>query len=195
VSRSTAAFSGVVLAAGRSSRMGREKALLEIDGIPLWQRQRDVLAAAGAAEIFLSARPDQSWAWNAQGFTALIHDAMPSSGPIAGISSALERASHPFLAVIAVDLPAITADWFRGLLAACTTGCGVVGRRGEAYEPLAAVYPREIKWRVWEALAGGQYSLQELMKAAVAQALMRERQITAEEVSLFANWNREADLT
>ena len=39
-------FSAIVLAAGRSTRMGRDKALLEVEGVPLWQRQRQVLVAA-----------------------------------------------------------------------------------------------------------------------------------------------------
>jgi len=42
--------------------MRRDKALLERDGCPMWQRQRDLLRSAGFAEILLSARPDQAWA-------------------------------------------------------------------------------------------------------------------------------------
>ena len=48
--------------------MGRDKALLACDGAPLWRRQRDLLAQAGAAEILLSARPEQTWAAGAAGF-------------------------------------------------------------------------------------------------------------------------------
>src|SRR4051812_22899580 len=130
-------FSAVVLAAGHSTRMGRDKALLEIDGQPLWRRQRDILAEAGAAEIFLSARPEQSWTRDAKGFTALIHDALPNCGPLVGITAAVERATHPLVAVLAIDLPNITPSWFRNLLATSTTTVGAVGRSGERYEPLA----------------------------------------------------------
>src|SRR5262245_39904348 len=98
-------FSAVLLSAGHSTRMGRDKALLELDGVPLWERQRALLAAVGAAEIFLSARPEQVWVRDARGFTAVVHDTLPNCGPIAGITAALERASHPHLAVLAIDLP------------------------------------------------------------------------------------------
>ena len=186
-------FSAIVLAAGRSSRMGRDKALLEVNGVPLWQRQRDVLAHAGAAEIFLSARPDQRWARDAKGFSAVIHDAMPGCGPIVGLTAGIERAAHPFVAVVAIDLPAITSAWFMSLRDDCTTGCGVVGRQSDRFEPLAAIYPREFMWMAWEALARGEYSLQRLVTNASAQGLLRVREITPAEMPLLANWNREED--
>jgi molybdopterin-guanine dinucleotide biosynthesis protein A len=172
--------------------MGREKALLDVDGMPLWQRQRDVLAHAGASEIFLSARPDQDWARGAKGFAAVIHDAMPGCGPIVGITAALERATHPLVAVIAVDLPAMTPEWFQLLHGECTKDQGVVGRRGGIHEPLAAIYPRESMTLFWEALAGGEYSLQRVIATATRQGLMRVREIAATREMLFANWNRVA---
>jgi len=186
-------FSAIVLAAGRSLRMGRDKALLEVEGVPLWQRQHDVLSAAGAAEIFLSARSDQSWVRDAKGFAAVLHDAMPGCGPIVGLTAGLERATQPFLAVLAIDLPNITAEWFRSLVAEAMPGVGVVGRRGEIFEPLAALYPLEVRWLAWEAVARGEYSLQRLVASAVKEGLLRIREIKSSEAKIFANWNRESD--
>jgi molybdopterin-guanine dinucleotide biosynthesis protein A len=186
-------FSAVVLAAGHSTRMGREKALLEVGGVPLWKRQRDVLAAAGATEIFLSVRAEQAWARNAPGFDALLHDAFPNCGPIAGLTAGLERASHPLLAVLAIDLPHMTAAGFSTLLAEAEPGIGIVGRRNGFFEPLAAIYPREMLSLAWEAIARADYSLQRLIVGAVAQGVLRVREIQDEETVLFANWNRESD--
>ncbi len=182
-------FSAVVLAAGRSTRMGRDKALLEADGAPLWQRQRDVLARAGAAEVFLSVRPEQEWARGATGFAALVHDALSVGGPMVGITAALERASHPHLAVLAIDLPRMTPEWFGTLRDDCTPTAGCVGRRGDFFEPLAAVYPRELKWLFWEALVRGEFSLQRLLAAAVGQGAMRVREIGDADAGRFENWN------
>lgn len=182
-------FSAVLLAAGHSTRMGRDKALLEVDGTALWARQRDVLARAGAAEIFLSARPGQPWTRGVTGFTAVVQDSWPNSGPLAGLTAGLERASHPHVAVLAIDLPRISAAWFATLLADCSPGVGVVGRYGEFFEPLAAVYPREMRWLAGEALARGELSLQHLLKAGVAQGRLRVRNLTDLEIALFENWN------
>jgi len=174
--------------------MGRDKALLELDGIPLWRRQQEVLAAAGAREIFLSARPGQAWVRDAaKAFTAVVHDAMPGCGPMIGLTAGLERASYPWLAVLAIDLPGVTPQWFSELQAQSAPGVGVVGRKGGFFEPLAAIYPREVIWLAWEALVRGEYSLQRLIGTAVAQGLLQVREIEPGGAGMFANWNSETD--
>lgn len=188
-------FSAVLLAAGRSTRMGRDKALLEIAGTPLWSRQRDVLLHAGAAEVFLSARPEQTWTRAATGFTAVVPDAGPDGGPIMGIAAALERSAHAHLAVLAVDLPRMEPGWFDLLRAPCASGVGRVGRRGKFFEPLAGFYPREILPLVRSAIARGDRSLQRLLAAAEARGLMRAHDIAAQEVAWFENWNESGDPT
>lgn len=182
-------LSAVLLAAGRSTRMGREKALLEVERMPLWRRQRDLLRSAGATELFLSVRPEQSWAAQADGFDAKLHDAFPDCGPIVGITAALERMSHERLLVLAIDLPALPAEWFGSLLQGAPTGIGVVGRREEFFEPLAAVYPREMRWLAWETIARGEYSLQRLLAAALGRGLLVARDISRTEAAWFQNWN------
>ena len=189
VSSAVPPFSAVLLAAGRSTRMGRDKALLEIDGVPMWRRQRDVLRAAGAAEIFLSARDDQSWVSTADGFAAVLHDALSSGGPMVGLSAGLERASHPHLAVLAIDLPKMNAGWFASLAAECAPGVGVVGKRGDYFEPLAAIYPKALLSIAWAALGRGEFSLQRFLADAVAGGKMRVRMIDAPEAAWFENWN------
>ncbi|MBL9211434.1 MAG: molybdenum cofactor guanylyltransferase [Opitutaceae bacterium] len=183
------ACSAIVLAAGRSTRMGRDKALLEIDGVPWWQRQRDTLVDAGATEVLLSARPEQMWTRQASGFAGVVHDALPEGGPLVGLTAGLERASQPWLMVLAVDLVALPPAWFTGLRADCAPGVGAIGRREGFFEPLAAIYPREFKWLAWEALARGEYACQRVAAAAVEQGLLRVREITAAEADWFANRN------
>ncbi len=182
-------FSAVVLAGGRSRRMGREKALLEVGGVPLWRRQRDVLRAAGAAEVFLSARAEQAWRREAEGFDGQVLDAVEVGGPIIGVTAGLERAGHGHVAALAVDLPRLPAAWFGRLLAECGPGVGAVGRRDGFFEPLAAIYPKELMLDGGEALVRGEFSLQRLVAAGVAAGRIRVREIAAEEAGWFENWN------
>ena len=172
--------------------MGRDKALLLSRGRAQWRRQRDILRAAGAGELLLSARPDQRWAPRAAGFTAVVRDPEPDRGPLAGIVAALEAAAHDRVAVLAIDLPRLPACWIAELAAAATENRGVVGRRGRTFEPLAAVYPRRMLPLAHAALARGDLALQPLLRTAVDAGLMRVRRIAAREVSWFTNWNTPA---
>jgi molybdopterin-guanine dinucleotide biosynthesis protein A len=172
--------------------MGQEKALLEVDAMPMWRRQRDILAAASAKEIFLSVRPGQTWARSTNGFTAVLVDALDTGGPLVGLTAGLERMTHPWLAVVATDMPKISADWFRLLQQGCRPGVGVVGQRAGFFEPLAAIYPREFMPLAWEALLQGKFSLQSLLRRAVTDGLMEGRDISSAEEAWFMNWNTPA---
>ena len=61
---------------------GAVRAVGYVAGAPLWSHQREVLARAGAAEIFLSVRPEQEWAGRTAGFTAHLYDALSTGGPM-----------------------------------------------------------------------------------------------------------------
>ncbi len=193
-------FNALLLTAGRSSRMGRDKALLEVERKPLWVRQRELLSQAGARQIWLSARADQAWVKKAQAgketaFDAVVADEVADGGPLAGIAAGLKRAtasgaSH--LAVLAVDLPRMRAEWFDALRAESADDMGCVGRRGEFFEPLAAIYPVALAVEAEGALARGEGSLQKFLAGAVRAGRMREREIGTEEAGWFENWNEPA---
>ncbi len=182
-------FSAVLLAGGHSIRMHRDKALLPHGDTVMWCRQRDVLAAAGAAELLLSARPQQAWAATAEGFAAVVADAVLDSGPLGGIVAAFERAAHEHLAVLAVDLPHMEPGWFAARAADCAPGVGVVGRRDGFFEPLAAIYPRALAPLAREMIEARVLSLQKLLAAGVSAGRLRVHEITADEQAMFANWN------
>ncbi len=182
-------FDAVLLAAGHSIRMRRDKALLPHEGGLMWQRQLDVLDRAGAKRVFLSAREDQTWAADAPGFAGVVADASPDSGPLGGIVAALEQSGAGHVAVLAVDLPQMTPEWFMALRADCAPGRGAVGRNGKWFEPLAAIYPRELLPLARAALERRELSLQKLLTAAVAQGLLHVREISAGEAAWFTNWN------
>lgn len=175
--------------------MGSDKALLEIRGVPLWRRQREVLAAAGVAQIFLSARDDQPWARAASDrFVAVLPDLEKDGGPLAGIAAAMGRASHPWVVVVAVDLPRLTAEFLSDLMGFAGAGKGVVPAWADGRaEPLCAVYPSAAADIARQFLARRRLKLQEFVGALETAGFIERRLIAPDEAEYFANWNEPAD--
>jgi molybdopterin-guanine dinucleotide biosynthesis protein A len=171
--------------------MGYDKAVVPIEGLPLWQRQLLILQQLAPMQIFLSGPPRASW--DAGRYT-VIADVDPQAGPLAGVIAALRacRASH--LLAVAVDLPKMTAAYLEELLSSCSDGVGVVPRTGRHYEPVSAVYPATCLRRAEEALASGRHALQHFAARGVAEGWLTERVVTPEEQSLFLNMNTPADV-
>ena len=81
-------ISAVLLAGGKSRRMGQDKAKLIFRGQPLWQIQLDLLRKLEPEEIFVSARTDPAWRPLGVQF---VSDEAPSRGPLSGLSATLAR--------------------------------------------------------------------------------------------------------
>ena len=118
--------------------MGRDKAALEIEGQPLWARQLATLRATGASELFISGRVDGPYA---ESGVPIIEDLTPNTGPLAALEAVLPRITHPRIVVLAIDLPAMRADYLAALVKiALAKNCSVVPESDGRFEPLAAVY-------------------------------------------------------
>jgi molybdopterin-guanine dinucleotide biosynthesis protein A len=188
-------FEGVVLAAGRSLRMRTDKANLAwADGERLWQRQWRILGEAGIARRWLSVRSDQAWV---PADVAVVRDAVPDAGPLAGMLAAGAAGDGTHVVVLAVDLPEVSAEWVRGLMTRAKPGAGVVGRWADGtYEPLAALYPRG--WlEEWRAAFGGAAhppGLQALLRTRAGAGSVAIIPLGAEHKGWFRNANTPDDL-
>lgn len=165
--------------------MGRDKALLQIDGVALWQRQVETLRQLNPEQLMISGR--------AQAGCETVLDEFENAGPLAGVAAALRDCVAPRLVVLAVDLPRMTAEFLRALLK-CEETAGVVPRGPEFFEPLAAVYSLGCTPLAEAALRCGDFSMQNFVAAAVAQKLVVARSIAPEEAPLFENWNSPENL-
>lgn len=184
-------FAAAVLAGGRSSRMGRDKAFILWRGETLLARQLRLLRALAPDELVVSGRAGVDYA---AGPVPVVLDAEPDRGPLGGLAAlfAATRSSH--LLVVAVDLPALEADLLRALLARAAPGVGVVPRGPRGWEPLVAVYPRAFAPRVVAALAAGRGAAHETVTAAAAAGEVVPLELTAAWSAQLANWNRPEDV-
>jgi len=163
-------FTALLLAGGRSSRMGTDKSSLIIDGKPLWQHQIETLRATGAAAVVVAGPKDGPFAKLAD---KILEDDQPGLGPLSGIVSGLEWNPSPLLLVLAIDLPAMTPQFLTKLVKSATINCGVVPQGEQWFEPLAAVYPRQVLPLAEKHLASPNRSLQNWVSTCEKQSLLR----------------------
>ena len=185
-------FTGAILAGGRSSRMGRDKAFLSLDGRPLVARQADLLRGAGCAEMLISGRPGIDYGVPA---ARLVYDSVEDAGPLAGLVAALAASRHPWLLVLAVDLPHINNAFLRTLLSVGAGRTGIVPRTSLGWEPLAGLYPRTLLPAAEQALRSGHCSLQSLLDQAALAGTVTPLPVPPGDHGLFANWNSPGDLS
>ena len=188
----------VLLAGGKSSRMGRDKSALPVNGEPLWQRQLAVLRATEPAELFISGKSDGPYAGCG---VEILTDEFPDCGPLGGIAIALRRCASERLLVFAVDMPAMTEEFLSKLLeeSQCE-GKGVVpvmaadGTGRANFEPLAAVYPRAALAIANECLRSGEFRLETFIRKLEASDLVSVHVVAEKYAALFTNWNEPEDL-
>lgn len=164
--------------------MGRNKAELVFDGLPLWRHQWRTLVQTGAAEVFVAGGNE-----GFPGDVEVVGDDVPDGGPLTGLRVALQRARHDWLLVLAVDLPAMTAGYLGGLVGRAGPGWGVMPRRGGRFEPLVAVYPREALAVAEACRRENRPALQEVAGRLVDQNRIRLVDVAPDEEALFFNVN------
>jgi len=181
-----------ILAGGASSRMGREKALLELDGVPMAMRLANLLWPL-VSQVTLVGPP--------QKFVDLPlrvqADDQAELGPLGGIATALRVSRADWNLVIGCDLPFLSREWLTHLIQRAQKCAGdavlPLNESGQA-EPLCAMYRTRARGAMVEALGRG------VRKVTDGLAALRVEMIAAAEWKpfdsrglLFKNMNAPED--
>ncbi len=142
---------GIVLAGGKSSRMGTDKAELIFHGIPLARWQAEKLRGLGLKQVLISGNGPK-----------MISDDIPDKGPLGGLYTALRRANGKQCLVIPVDTPLIPEQILEALLQAHRGGITLL-QNGEKLEPLIGVYDRSIADKILPMLLSGSTAVRRLL--------------------------------
>jgi molybdenum cofactor guanylyltransferase len=153
---------GFLLAGGRSSRMGRDKALLTLGGESLvkiglekLQVVCEVVAIAGGSEELA-------------GFGRVVPDKWVGCGPLGGIVSALEQSLFEWNLFLPVDVPFVPVSCLEALLLGASEYpcvCVMAGI-GDVKQPLCAAYSRKALSVLQRELAEGRWKVTEAIAAA-----------------------------
>lgn len=129
---------GILLAGGKSSRMKRNKAFLELDGRPLVERSLEVLQGVFAEVLISSNKPELYERYE----VPVIQDERLERGPLEGLYQGLKAAEYDVVFFVACDMPFLREDLIRYLAGWTSDYDVVVPRLHSGLHPLHAFYHR-----------------------------------------------------
>ena len=136
--RTGRALSGIILAGGASSRMGRNKALLAMDGQKLVERVAGTLAQL-TDDVLIVANDADSYRFLG---IPIVPDVEPGFGPLMGLYSGLRAARGELAVAVAVDMPFLSPDLLKMLVSLAPGYDVVIPHALDRLHPLCAVYRR-----------------------------------------------------
>jgi molybdopterin-guanine dinucleotide biosynthesis protein MobB len=193
---------GGILIGGQSTRMGRPKTLLPVEGKTLVEKVYNDVSRVADKTYFLGKGPVPDSLLGVEGLPDLPY----LKGPLSGIMAAHRFHPDADWLIVAVDMPKLNRAFLSGLIERREPGYGAAvfliekrelgygaavfydGKCG-AYEPLCALYSPELLVRFERALGSGEYSTQDLLKMFEVKGFgeVLDR-------SILENWNSPEDL-
>jgi molybdopterin-guanine dinucleotide biosynthesis protein A len=175
-----------VLAGGRSTRMGSDKALLTVGKQTLLERALQT-AAAVANQVFIAGPRDRYARYG-----DVVEDIFPDCGPLGGIHAALCITKTDLNLMLSVDTPSMSTDFLCWLMqqARASSELVVLPDALGGLQPLAAIYRRPLRAVAEQALKRGDYKIGHLFSLAPTRYIS-ENEICAAGFSpmLFRNVN------
>ena len=159
---------GIILAGGKSTRMGTDKGLLMLNGKTFISHICESLKPiTGDNIIIVSSNTDYDFL----GYTR-IEDLISDKGPVGGIYTGLKHSKTKMNIVLSVDVPFVTSDLLEWLLIMHADSFMVTQlQENDKTTPLIAVYDRSMRIILGEAIAGNQLKLRSVVEEVDHQTL------------------------
>ena len=185
----TPKITGIVLAGGRSSRMGEDKSLMRLNGKTLIEYSIDALRPICEKVIISSNNPNYD-------FTGceVWPDELPDQAPIIGIYSCLKRSKTELNIILSCDIPLMSASMIGFLLAkSADYDITVPVHDNGQIEPLCGVYKKSSQEILKEFIESGNFRLNDCIRSASYQFIPVDAQIPCNTPNLFLNINTPSD--
>ncbi len=156
-------IAGVVLAGGASRRMGRTKAVVEVDGRMMADRVLDALRAVRLGPVFVyGGDADDLGVLGAD----VVAEQYPGEGPVGGVLGTLDHLAGCADAalILPCDIPFVDATTLRRLLVVATTERVVVARTTRL-EPMCALWPLGCRNAIADLFADGERAMHRVIDA------------------------------
>ncbi|MCJ8283581.1 MAG: molybdenum cofactor guanylyltransferase [Rivularia sp. ALOHA_DT_140] len=186
-------ISSLILAGGKSSRMGSDKALISYQGKPMLQRVYQVATECTQQVYVLT-----PWKERYQNILPpecnYLIETQPGKGPVNGLSEGLKQISADWILLLACDLPLLDVDiikiWINKLPQIPTSTLALVPRRSQIWEPMCGFYRTKLKTELDSFLNQGKRSFQELLSGIEIEVLEVDEKVNF----MLFNCNYQGDL-
>lgn len=179
------AITGVILAGGRSSRMGQDKGLVEVEGIPLFMHIAKRLAPQVSAILVSSNQNQQRYARH----YPVIGDPIPDfAGPLSGMLAALLASETEWIACVPCDVPGFPDDLVQRLWQSRERAPAVYATDGERAHPALCLLNKSLIPGLKQYLEQGE------RKVMLFLAQCEARRAMFANAADFANLNTPADV-
>ncbi len=182
-------ITGIILAGGKSSRFGTDKAFAELNGMPLISFSYNKLKQI-CSKIILSSNSENSIFLDIK----IVKDEFAEIGPIGGIYSALNQSDTEINIVLSCDIPFVSVDLLNYLLLQSENFDVTIAKHEDYCEPLIGIYKKSINNSIKDSINNKQYSLIKLItKLNYNEVIINEKQNFYHN-NLFFNVNTKQDL-
>ncbi|MDA8222525.1 MAG: molybdenum cofactor guanylyltransferase [Desulfitobacterium hafniense] len=183
---------GILLAGGKSSRMKKDKAFLEMDGQPLVERSLEVLQTIFSEVIISSNKPELFTRYE----VPIIKDELLDRGPIEGLYQGLKTAAYDNVFFVACDMPFLKTDLIRFLAKWIPEYDIVVPKTHSGLHPLHAFYHRCCLPTIKNSLEAGRLKIIDLfLVCSVKYVEETELESFSDLANVFYNVNTPEDWT
>jgi molybdopterin-guanine dinucleotide biosynthesis protein A len=146
---------GVILAGGKSRRMGRDKAFLPFGRGLLIERVIAVLRQVTDEIVLITNTPEQYRRFELPMFA----DVIPEAGSLGGIYTGLVYGQAPYRLCLACDMPFVKPEFLRLLCDTAPEADVVIPRNADDFQPLCAVYSQACREPIRQCIDGGRLKI------------------------------------
>lgn len=156
-------MTSIILAGGKSSRLGRNKAFELLREQKLIYRVIYSLASLSSEIIIVTAQGGKDIRIPPKSNAKIVVDLYPSCGPLAGIHSGLTHASSSHSLIVACDMPFLNRSLLRYQMSIAPGFDVVIPSLEGHFEPLHAVYSKKCLRQIEAMLEDGLFSVNDLL--------------------------------
>jgi molybdenum cofactor guanylyltransferase len=184
-------FACAILAGGKSSRMGSDKASLRVGRRTLLERVVGITRDLFSETVIVARSREVASGMDIE----VLHDFLPKEGPIVGVATALLMLEASYTFVLACDMPFVSREAIRYMMSQVDGQDVIIPKTDGGYEPLHAIYKRTCLSPMMRLIEGNNLNIRGLFPYVTTKVLEGHESFLVGDFSVFTNINTVEDLS